>query len=212
MMTNERRLQRMRDVLGQRLLRVRCAVEAVYHRHNVSAILRTCDALGVHHVHLVGTTRLRVSPGPARGTERWLELHHHRDASDALAALRSEGVAVWVADLEPGRSVPPEEVPVERPVCLWFGAELVGVSPEAREAADGVVHLPMVGMAQSLNVSVAAALALRPVTVAARASGPSALLPPEVRDGVLSRWTARDEARRRAPPGPASYIPPRRTE
>ncbi|MCA9488440.1 MAG: RNA methyltransferase [Myxococcales bacterium] len=196
MMTNERRLQRMRDVLEQRLQRVRCAVEAVYHRHNVSAILRTCDALGLHDVHLVGTRKLRVSPGPARGTERWLELHHHEDSADAIRALRAEGVAIWVADLVPGRSVPPEEVPVDRPICLWFGAELLGVSPEARAAADGVVHLPMHGMAQSLNVSVAAALALRPVSMAARALGPDVLLSPERRDSVLASWLAREEARR----------------
>ena len=67
----------------------------------------------------------------------------------------------------------PEAIPVDRPVCLWFGAELVGVSDAARAAADGVVQLPMMGFAQSLNVSVAAALALRPVADAARRLGPS---------------------------------------
>ncbi len=186
----------MRTVLGGRLDRVRCAVEALYHRHNVSAILRTCDALGIHRVHLVGTTTLRVSPGPARGAERWLDLRLHADADAALSELKADGVALYVADLVPGRSVPPEEVPVDRPVCLWFGAELLGVSPEARAAADGIVHLPMFGMAQSLNVSVAAALALRPVSQAARALGEAALLPEAVRSAELARWTQREVAGR----------------
>ena len=62
-MISDRRLDRMRAVLEQRLVHVRCAIEAVHHRHNVSAILRTCDALGVHRVDLVSHERLRSPPG-----------------------------------------------------------------------------------------------------------------------------------------------------
>lgn len=180
----------MSRVVDQRLGQVRAAVEAVYHRHNVSAILRTCDALGVHDVHLVagGPT----SRGPSRGAERWLGLHRHDDALDALDAIRSDGYALWIADLS-GEPVEPQQVPVDRPVCLWFGAELVGVSEAARAAADGVVTVPMMGMAQSLNVSVAAALILGPVALRARALGPSALLRPEVRAELLQSWLDRDQ-------------------
>ena len=194
MITEDRR-QRMEQVLARRLGRVRCAVEAVYHRHNVSAILRTCDAMGLHHVHLVGSSRLKVSRGTARGAERWLHLHHHDDPEEAIAALRAEGVRIYVADLG-GQAVPPEQVPVDAPVCLWFGAELVGVSEEARAAADGVVTLPMRGFSQSLNVSVAAAMALRPVAEAARALGSGALLPDDERAAILAGWVAREEAMR----------------
>jgi tRNA (guanosine-2'-O-)-methyltransferase len=182
----------MREVLGQRLAHVHCAVEAVYHRHNVSAILRTCDALGVHTVHLVGSPGMKVSKGPARGAERWLDVRHHASTADAVDWLRAAGVALWVADLADG-AVPPEGVPLARPVCLWFGAELVGVSPEARAAADGVVTIPMRGMAQSLNVSVAAALALRGVTERARGQGPAALLAPERVEATVAAWVRRDE-------------------
>jgi tRNA (guanosine-2'-O-)-methyltransferase len=181
----------MREVLGQRLAHVHCAVEAVYHRHNVSAILRTCDALGVHRVHLVGSRAMKVSKGPARGAERWLAVHHHESTAEAVAWLRREGVGLWVADLAPdGRA--PEAVPIDRPVCLWFGAELVGVSPEARAAADGVLTLPMRGMAQSLNVSVAAALALRGVAERARALGPAAFLPADEVAATEAAWVLRD--------------------
>ena len=183
----------MREVLDQRLGYVRCAIEAVYHRHNVSAILRTCDALGVHHVHLVAAEWVNVSKGPARGAERWLALHHHPTAADAIAEIRAAGCRLLVADLA-GDAVSPEEVPLDRPVCLWFGAELVGVSEEARAAADGVVALPMRGMAQSLNVSVAAALALRPVADRARQLGPAALLTPQEHARTLGAWQERDRA------------------
>lgn len=194
-MISERRRDRMEAVVDRRLSRVRCAVEAVHHRHNVSAILRTCDALGVHHVHLVGVRRLKVSPGAARGAERWLALHHHDDAEDAIAAIQGAGFRIHVADLEDD-PVPPEEVPVDVPVCLWFGAEALGVSEVARAAAHGVVTLPMHGFAQSLNVSVAAALALRPVAEAARRLGAPALLSTAERDRTLQRWIQREHALR----------------
>ncbi len=183
----------MAQVLAARLARVHCAVEAVHHRHNISAILRTCDALGIHHVHLVGTGRFKVSPGAARGAERWLQLHHHPDAAAAISHLRGQQIRIFVADLQ-GAPVPPEEVPVQSSVCLWFGAELVGVSDAAREAADGVVMLPMHGFAQSLNVSVAAALALRPVAERARALGSEALLPAATQAELLQAWVARDRS------------------
>ncbi len=182
----------MAAVAAARLDRVRCAVEAVHHRHNVSAILRTCDALGVHHVHLIAQQRVKVSPGAARGAERWLALHHHQTVDEAVAALRAAGVRLWVADLAPD-GVVPESLPLQQPVCLWFGAERVGVSPAAREAADGVVRLPMYGFAQSLNVSVAAALALRPVAERARLDA-SALLPEAERVALLEGWIRREEA------------------
>ena len=196
----------MAAVLEQRLAHVRCAVEAVYHRHNVSAILRTCDALGVHHVHLVGAPGRTLSKGAARGAERWLELHAHPDAEDAIRAIRAAGCRLYVADLADG-SVPPEEVPLDRPVCLWFGAELVGVSAVARAAADGVVTVPMRGMAQSLNVSVAAALALRPVAERARAVPGAALSAADART-TLGRWLERDRLQRAGADARRTMTPP----
>jgi tRNA (guanosine-2'-O-)-methyltransferase len=184
----------MAAVLEQRLGHVRCAVEAVYHRHNVSAILRTCDALGIHRVHLVGAPGREVSRGAARGAERWLELRAHADPAEAIGAIRAAGCRLYVADLGEA-SVTPEEVPLDRPVCLWFGAELVGVSEAARAAADGVVTVPMRGMAQSLNVSVAAALSLRPVAERARAL-PEARLSRDEVEATLDRWLDRDQLQR----------------
>ena len=186
------RRARMAAVLEQRLAWVHCAIEAVHHRHNVSAILRTCDALGLHHVHLV-EGHFTPSKGAARGAERWLDLSEHPTPEQAIAAIQGRGCAIYVADLA-DEACTPEDVPIDRPVCLWFGAELVGVGPAARSAADGVLTIPMRGFAQSLNVSVAAALALRPVAERARALGAAALLGEPERKRTWARWVAREEA------------------
>lgn len=193
MLTNDERLERMREVLDRRMHHVSVALEALYHRHNVSAVLRTVDAMGLHRVHLV-EGHFKAVRGAARGAERWLELHHHASPADAIEAIRGAGYRVYVADFAEDALIP-EQLPVDQPVCLWFGAELVGVSPVAREAADGVVMIPMHGFAQSLNVSVAAALTLRPVAERARALGEAALLAPAEREAIWEAWLEREEAR-----------------
>jgi tRNA (guanosine-2'-O-)-methyltransferase len=191
-MISDHRRQRMASVLARRMSWVRCAVESVHHPHNVAAILRSCDSFGVHHVHLI-EGRIKKGSGASRGAERWLALHQHDNAAEAITAIKAQGFQVWIADLaEP--PVPPEAVPIDRPVCLWFGAEMVGVSAEARAAADGVVTIPMRGFSQSLNVSVAAALTLRPVAEAARAMhGSDSLLSDTERDATWKRWVDREE-------------------
>ena len=181
----------MQSALTQRLRSVQCAVEAVYHRHNVSAILRTCDALGIQYVHLIEGD-FRPSPGAARGAERWLSIQQHADPVEAIRTFQAQGYRVYVADLSDA-AVAPEEVPLDQPVVLWFGAELLGVSPEARAAADGIVSIPMRGFAQSLNVSVAAALTLRPIADAARLQGEDALLTDAEKQEIWATWMSRAE-------------------
>lgn len=190
MTVNPERIAKMRGVLDQRLAHVRVAIEAVYHRHNVSAILRTCDAFGVHHVHLV-EGHFVPAKGAARGADRWLDLHHEPGPEAAVASLRAAGFAIWIADFAED-AYTPEQIPLDRPACLWMGAELAGVGPVARAAADGVVTIPMRGFAQSLNVSVATAVALRPLAERARGLGRAALLPDAERERIWADWSSRE--------------------
>ena len=159
----------------------------MYHRHNVSAILRTCDALGLQYVDLIAGGETPAL-APARGAERWLDITHHDGPEHAMNALHDAGYAVYIADLDDA-GVPPRDVPIDRPVCLWFGAEMVGPSATAKRLADGVVTLPMRGLAQSLNVSVAAALCLREVAENSRIlHGDDALLSDAERARLHAAW------------------------
>lgn len=190
-MATATRLARIHEVLGLRLGYLRCAVDAVYQRHNVSAILRTCDAVGIHHVHVVGH-RFSATKGASRGAERWLDVHRHAEVAEAVDAIKADGFRLFVADLDEA-AVTPDEVPLDQPLCLWMGQELEGVSPEARAAADGVVRIPMWGFTQSLNVSVAAAVALFPLAARVRALGDEALLPAGERAHIEAEWAARED-------------------
>lgn len=192
------RLQRFEEVAAQRLAHLRFAIESVHHRHNVSAILRTADSLGLQHVHLVQGERFQATRGAARGAERWLDLHWHTGPEDAMDRLRADGFKVYVADLSEA-PVSPFELPVDQPLCIWMGAELVGVSEQARARADGVVTIPMHGFSQSLNVSVAAAITMGIVAARVRAThGNGALLSDDERTALLARWRAREDVARSA--------------
>ena len=161
------RVERVRAALAQRLGSVVVVAEAVRRRHNASAILRTCEAFGVHEVHLV-TAGWSPARGAARGAERWVRLRIHPTTESSLADLKARGFRVYVADLSPD-GVPPEEVPMTGNVALVFGNETRGVSDTARAMADGVLTVPMRGLTESLNVSVSAGIAIRTVAERRRA-------------------------------------------
>ena len=158
----EARQDRVRAALRRRIESVVPVLEAVHRRHNASAILRSAECFGCHEVHMV-TGVFRPSKGAARGAERWIDLHRHGELSPCIAGLKERGFRLYVADLDP-TAISPDEVPVDRPVAVLFGSELEGVSDEARSLAYGLVTVPMRGLTESLNVSVAAACILQTLT------------------------------------------------
>jgi len=153
-----RRLRIARGLLERRINGVAVVAEAVRRRHNMSAILRSAEAFGVHEAHMV-CNHFQPSTGAAKGSDRWLELTLHQTTTDCVEALRKRGFKLYVCDLD-DNAMAPWELPVDEPLALLFGAELAGVSAEARALADGFVKIPMTGVTQSLNVSAAAAVVL----------------------------------------------------
>jgi len=170
----ERRAERVASVLARRQPDLTVVLENVHDSHNVSAVLRSCDAVGVLAVHLVYTTEEPPAGAFARTTSasaaKWVETHRHASVDACYAVLRRQGFAVLVTALaEESRDL--YAVDLTRPTALVFGNEMRGVSPEAVAAADGSVAIPMAGMVQSLNISVACAVALFEAFRQRRAAG-----------------------------------------
>jgi tRNA (guanosine-2'-O-)-methyltransferase len=164
----EERYSRVKKALSQRLGSVVAIAESVHRRHNTSAILRSCEAFGIHEVHLIGGENFKAVEGAARGAERWIKTSFFPELESSVAGLKARGFQILVADLvEPAFS--PETVPVDKPVAVIFGSEARGVSKEARALADGAICIPMVGLTASLNVSVSAAIILRTLAERRRA-------------------------------------------
>lgn len=168
-----RRRERFEQVLNWRTRWLTVVLTDLYQQHNISAVLRSCDAFGVQDVHVIeDENAFETNSRIARGSERWLTLHRHRGAvpiQDCLRDLRRQGYVI--AATVPGenhRSI--EELPVTQPVALLFGTEKEGLPPEVLAQADALVRLPMFGFVESFNVSVAAALSLQLLTRTLHAS------------------------------------------
>lgn len=152
-----------------------CVVlEDVHDPHNASAVLRSCDGVGVLDVHLVYVTEKPPKRSFARTTSasaaKWTRLHYHDSIDACYAALRADGFQIYATSL--GReSVDLYDLDLTRPSALVFGNEMRGVSEAAIEQADATAFIPMQGMVESLNISVACAVSLYEAMRQRRASG-----------------------------------------
>ncbi len=194
MSISDERQARVRRMLAQRLGSVVVVLEAVHRRHNASAILRSCECFGVHEVHLI-TKAFKASKGAARGSERWLDIHRWTSTDDAVAALRARGFSIFAADLM-DQAFTPDTVPIDGNIAILMGAELTGVSDRARELCDGAICVPMHGLTESLNVSVAAACILQRVTERVRGEVGGGNLDAVRQEQFFTEWSQREiEAR-----------------
>ncbi|MCA9880524.1 MAG: RNA methyltransferase [Thermomicrobiales bacterium] len=158
-----RRQERVRAVLERRQPDLTLILENVHDPHNVSAILRSCDAVGVLKVHAVYSIEAPPPSMFARQTSasaaKWVEVVRHDSVAACVTALRATGTQILATALGQA-SRPLHAWDLTRSVALIVGNEMRGVSDEALSLADGLVEIPMVGMVQSLNVSVASAVCL----------------------------------------------------
>jgi tRNA (guanosine-2'-O-)-methyltransferase len=158
-----RRQARIRAVLSRRQPDLTVVLENIHDPHNVSAILRSCDAVGVLRAHAIYTVEEPPAGAFARQTSasaaKWVEVERHESVAACYARLRAAGFQVLVTSLGPkSRSV--FEWDLSAPTALVLGNEMRGTSAEASDLADGAIAIPMMGMVQSLNVSVACAVCL----------------------------------------------------
>ena len=188
----QRRRERVQAVLKDRLESVVVILEAVHRRHNASAILRSCECFGVHEVHMI-SRGFKPSKGAARGSERWLEVVGHSETAQCISDLKTRGFKVYAADLS-DEAFAPDTLPIDGKVAILMGAELTGVSDEARSLVDGYVCVPMRGMTESLNVSVAAACIISRVSERKRASVGGGDLSEVRRAAFIEAWERSEES------------------
>ncbi|HAY0634183.1 TPA: tRNA (guanosine(18)-2'-O)-methyltransferase TrmH [Serratia marcescens] len=154
------RYARICEMLATRQPDLTVCLEQVHKPHNVSAIIRTADAVGVHQVHAVWpTTRMRTLVSSAAGSNSWVSVKTHPTIGDAVGHLKAQGMQILATNLS-ARAVDFREVDYTRPTCVLLGQEKTGITEEALALADQDIVIPMSGMVQSLNVSVASALIL----------------------------------------------------
>jgi tRNA (guanosine-2'-O-)-methyltransferase len=135
-------------------------MEGVHKTHNLAAVVRTCDAIGVSDVHAVWKSEeAEVRGGSAAGSQNWIDVHNYHQTADAIQKLKSQGMQVLVTNLS-DTAVDFREIDYTKPTAIILGQEKFGASQAALDLADQDIIIPMVGMVQSLNVSVACSVVL----------------------------------------------------
>jgi tRNA (guanosine-2'-O-)-methyltransferase len=159
-MTPEREAK-FKRVISNRQPMLTVVMENIHDPHNISAILRTCDAVGILDVYVINNTAPKPKFGrrSSASARKWVNACFFKDVESCYTELKDRGFKIWATHLS-SDAVSLYELPLAEPAALVFGNEHAGVSEEARAGADGNFLIPMMGMIQSLNVSVACAVTL----------------------------------------------------
>ncbi|MBX9784461.1 MAG: RNA methyltransferase [Chitinophagaceae bacterium] len=160
-MTPERR-QRLLSVLNKRQPDLTVVLENVFDPHNISAVMRTCDAVGIQEIYVLTNKIPRHKKWGARSSSsaaKWLTVHQFEDAQECFAALRKKYSKIYTTHLSTD-AVSLYEINFAESVALVFGNEHEGVSEEMIHMADGNFIIPQMGIIQSLNISVACAVSI----------------------------------------------------
>ncbi|MFM9074020.1 MAG: TrmH family RNA methyltransferase [Bacteroidota bacterium] len=191
---SEHKLNLMEQVLAMRTRYLTVVLEDLYQSQNASAVVRTCECLGIQDVHVIeDTARYGTNKKVLKGSHYWVDIIKHRIKAGGSVrleadALRNRGYRVLVTSVDRG-SKPLHEIDVTAgPIALVMGNELKGTSAEVVAAADGLVHIPMHGFTESFNVSVSAAICLSGLRDRMTAAGVPWQLRDEEKNDLRLRW------------------------
>lgn len=161
---SENKLAHIDRAIELRTRHLTLAFEDIDKPHNVSAVLRTAECMGIQDLHFIkNKNEYAVNTGITQGAAKWLTLHHHNEASDNVSecfdSLRLNGYKIYATSLhETSRSI--YDLDPKQKTAIVFGTEADGITDEAGAKADGFVHIPMSGFTESFNLSVSAAICL----------------------------------------------------
>ncbi len=164
-----RRLQKIEKVVSQRQAGLAVVIEDIHDPHNAEAIFRTCDALGVQDVHLIFDKEppwnpAKIGKKSSSSAHKWLTFHTYRSTKECLTELKKKKYVIVASSLHE-KSISLLDAPLtSKKIALLVGNEHRGLSETAISLSDVVVKIPMRGMVESLNVSVATALFLYEIT------------------------------------------------
>ncbi|MDR0828320.1 MAG: tRNA methyltransferase [Desulfovibrio sp.] len=163
---------RIRLVLEYRQKDLTLVLGNIHDPHNVSAIFRSCDAFGVPEVHLYYTDTAFPALGAksSASARKWVKTIRHREKQNLRDALRAKNMRVLAASCN-SAARPVHELDLTGPTAFIMGNEHRGVDAELLDISDSEVYIPMYGMIQSFNVSVAAALLLAEASRQRKAAG-----------------------------------------
>ena len=189
---------RLEQALARRTRSFTLVIHGVHDPHNQAAVLRTAEAFGLQEVHVVRHPEADFAPsrGVTKYADRWLDIVRHDDFGAAREKFHARGMRVFAAAVRDD-ATPYYEVDYRLPTAVVFGNEAEGLPNEVIEACDGTVVIPMYGLTQSLNISVAAAVVTaHAVDMRRRLCGPVGDLSEAEKMRLRIQWYRRAAGRR----------------
>ncbi|MFI5204118.1 MAG: TrmH family RNA methyltransferase [Flavobacteriales bacterium] len=191
-MTDER-IERFKSVVAERTRHVTIVLENIYQPQNASAVLRTCECMGVQDIHLIESINpYQVNKDVLRGSNLWLTLHRYRKQSNPVEAcvnsLKSSGYRIVVTSPHHEGNTP-DDLLLDRKTAIVMGTEGEGISSEMMKHADGFLKIPMYGFTESMNISVSAAIILNRIVGRMKLSDVDWRLTENEKYDLIFEWT-----------------------
>ncbi|MBU3743803.1 MAG: RNA methyltransferase [Sediminibacterium sp.] len=159
---NEVRKDKLNRVLNKRQFDITVVMENVHDPHNIAAVMRTCDAVGIQEIFILNTSmpvHKKFGAKSSSSAAKWLTVHTFTEVDACIKVLRKRYKKIYTTHLS-DEAVSLYDINLTESVALVFGNEHAGVSDEIRSVADGNFIIPQVGIIQSLNISVACAVTI----------------------------------------------------
>lgn len=151
---------KIQKTVSGRISHMSVVIEDIYDRGNASAVMRSMEAFGFYQLHMIELSeKFKESQRVTQGADKWLNITKWKTTAECVQGLKAQGRKIYVTHLDP-QAKPLEAIDTSQPFSICFGNEKKGASQELLSLADETVFIPMRGFVQSLNISVAAAVAL----------------------------------------------------
>ena len=193
---NEERRERLQQILGERTRHITVVLEDVYQPQNASAVVRTCECLGIQELHVIENLyEYRLNPAVVQGSSKWIDLvKHNREDEDntrpCIEELKQRGYRIVAMDPAPGGKTV-DQLDIGGKLAICFGSEEPGLSATLQALADETVRIPIHGFTRSYNLSVSAGISLYTLVTALKNSGVDWQLDERDATGLYIRWLAR---------------------
>jgi tRNA (guanosine-2'-O-)-methyltransferase len=192
----EKRAEKFEQIIQSRTKHLTVVLENIFQSQNASAILRSCECMGVQDIHVIENSyEFQTHPDIALGANKWLDIiqYNNPEANNTLIAienLRNQGYRI-VATTPHKNDFFLEELSIDHKIALFFGTEQTGLSDDVIENADYFMQISMCGFTESYNISVSAALSMYELTKRIRQSSVNWELSEEERTDILLEWFTR---------------------
>ncbi len=164
MVLTDKRQAKFKETISNRQTDLTIVLENVHDPHNIGAVMRSCDAVGINEIYVINTTSMTEEQvlrfgKSASGAIRWVTLHYFESVVACFKVVKEKYQRILATHLgEQSKDL--YDLELTEPVALLFGNEHQGLSKEALDQCDGNFTIPQFGMVQSLNISVACAVTL----------------------------------------------------